>query len=143
MVELEYKSYGLVAKARQFLKAQTGDFSSLDDDRSLIRPIDASQDVQQGALAGSRNPGDGHHLAFRQAETQVHQHLEAFVTGLETLEQAADLQKITHNEGPPPDPVRDALRAGYRVAMKLIRRAVKQISTTSQIFTWKGTYEML
>ena len=80
MVELENETHGLVAKARQFLKAQCGDFGALNDDRSSIRPIHAAQDVQQGALAGSRNPGDGHHLAFRQAETQIHQHLKAFVS---------------------------------------------------------------
>ncbi len=93
VVELKDEPDVAVAERDDLGIGQGGQFGVGDGDGALVCAIEASQEVQEGALAHARGADDGHHFARCDRQMQITQHGQRRAANRVGLHEAARFEK--------------------------------------------------
>ena len=108
IVILEHEADAVAAELGDRGIVELAGFLPLDEQTAARRPIEQADDVEQGALARSRRPDQGHEFAALQRQIDIVQHLDldrrADIVGLAHAFEAQDRRALSHGS-PPPDRV--------------------------------------
>src|SRR5574341_977396 len=104
MMELEDEADLAVAKERLLALAQCEDIDTIEQDGAVCRPVEGTEQVQQGTLADARLPHDGDGLAGSNLQREIREHLDATAIAVDLRQAAGANEWFTHTESRPPEP---------------------------------------
>ena len=93
VVGLEDKANVEVTELRQFISGHHGQILAVDDDGSLVRLIQRSQQIEEGALARSTGTHNGHALLGSHAEVDLIQDPDLVITRPERFGNPSNLHQ--------------------------------------------------
>ena len=99
VVGLKDKANVEVTELRQFISGHHGQVLAVDDDGSLVRLIQRSQQIQEGALARSTGTNNGYALLGSHAEVDLIQDPDLMITRPERFGNPSNLhQGLAHGD---------------------------------------------
>ena len=82
---LEYESDHPIPQVGSGLPIEAANLGAVELETTVVRSIEQTDDMEQGAFSDSRRPDDGQHFSLFNLDVEVGEDFDSGLTGTETL----------------------------------------------------------